>query len=63
MALPCRNAAHGPAFHPWPTAPESPTILPCEQFCHWCAEPELRKKQTTFEPMLPDTLQNILSFQ
>jgi hypothetical protein len=24
---------------------------------------ELRKKQTTFEPMLPGTLQNILSFQ
>jgi hypothetical protein len=44
MALPCRNATHRPAFHPWPTAPANLTILPCEQFCQWCAEPGTAKK-------------------
>jgi len=44
MALPCRNASHGPAFHLWPAAPANLTILPCEQFCQWCAEPGTSKK-------------------
>ena len=44
MALPCRNTAHGPAFHPWPAAPANLTILSCEQFCQWCTEPGTAKK-------------------